>query len=153
MEHIYQASDLASKRRELMDAARAGFAQIRDTDGAGLVLIPQHRFQLLTTMREHLARLLTLESALERSASERKPADLGELAWLLVFDDDDQQEFRRELVDALVRSLANDSADHVEMCIREWKTTARALSNARSRKTLTARGDAAAFFEEVERPG
>ena len=72
MEHIYQASDLASKRRELMNAARAGGAQIRDTDGTGLVLLPQSRYDLLRAMQGHLAKLVTLEAALDRPRKERR---------------------------------------------------------------------------------
>ena len=66
MEHIYQASDLASKRRELMDAARAGLAQIRDTDGTGLVMVPQGRFELLRALREQFSRYIALEAIFER---------------------------------------------------------------------------------------
>ena len=41
MTRIYQSSDLSTKRRELLDAARSGYAQIRDRDGMGLVSILQ----------------------------------------------------------------------------------------------------------------
>lgn len=152
MDHIYQASDLASKRRELLDDARLGFAQIRDTDGTGLVMLPQGRFDFLRALREQFGRFIALEGTLERPAKERRATDFGEFAWLTAFDEDDQLSFRRELLDALVQSLAGDSVEPAERCIKEWRTTARALSNEKSHRILTGAGDDAAAFQEVERP-
>lgn len=153
MDHIYQASDLASKRRELMDAARLGFAQIRDTDGTGLVMLPQGRFDFLRALREHFSRFIALEGTFERPVKERRATDFGEFAWLTAFDEEDQLSFRRELLDALMQSLAGDSVEPAERCINEWRTTARALSNEKSRRILTGAGDDDAAFEEVARPG
>ena len=152
MEHIYQASDLAGKRRELMDAARSGFAQIRDTDGTGLVLLPQGRFDLLRALRDHFSRFMSLEATLERPKGERRVTDFGELAWLAAFDEDDQLSFRRELMEALIQCLATDSVAPVEKCIRDWRATAVALSNEKARRVLTTPGPSEASFEEVGRP-
>lgn len=151
-EHIYQASDLAGKRRELLDVARSGFAQIRDTDGVGLVLMPQGRFELLRALREQFSRFVLLEATFERPAEERRVTDFGEFAWLAPFDADDQQTFRKELMEALVQCFATDSLEPVEKCIRDWRTTARALSNEKSRRVLMGAGDEAASFEQVSRP-
>lgn len=152
MEHIYQASDLAGKRRELMDAARSGFAQIRDTDGTGLVLLPQGRFDLLRALRDQFSRFVSLEAAFERPKSERRVTDFGDFAWLTAFEEDDQLSFRRELMETLVQSLATDSVDPVEKCIRDWRTTAHALANEKARHVLTSGGEGDASFEEVRRP-
>ncbi|MHB8875300.1 MAG: hypothetical protein ACYC8T_16565 [Myxococcaceae bacterium] len=152
MDHIYQASDLAAKRRELIDAARSGFAQIRDTDGTGLVLLPQGRFDLLRGLREQFTRFISLEAAFERPKTERRATDFGDFAWLAEFDEDDQLAFRRELMATLMQSLATDSVEPVERCIRDWRTTARALSNEKSRRVLTSPGESEASFAEVGRP-
>lgn len=153
MERIYQASDLAQKRREVIDAAKAdGFAQIRDSDGVGLVLLPQGRFELLRALRDLLARFVALEATFERPAQERRVTDFGEFAWLTAFDADDQQEFRRELMGSLLQCLAMESVDPVEKCVRDWRTTARALSNEKSRRVLTGAGEADSAFEQVRRP-
>jgi hypothetical protein len=152
MEHIYQASDLAGKRRELMDAARSGFAQIRDTDGTGLVLLPQGKFDLLRALRTHFSRFISLQAALERPRNERRVTDFGEFAWLAVFDEDEQLEFRRELVETLVQSLATDSVEPVEKCIADWRTTALALANEKARRVLTSPGEGESSFDEVGRP-
>lgn len=141
MAHIYKASDLTSKRRELLDAARLGFAQIRDTDGTGLVMLPQGRFDFLRALREQFGRFIALEGTLERPAKDRRATDFGEFAWLTAFDEDDQRSFRLELLDALVQSLASDSVEPADRCVDEWRTTARALSNEKSRRILTGSGD------------
>ena|SRR5437899_1435802 len=152
MEHIYQASDLSAKRRELMNAARADVAQIHDTDGTGLVLLTQKKFEFLRSLRDHFSRFVTLEAGLERPASERRVTDLGEFAWLAVFDADDQRAFRSELLQAFMRAVALESVAPIDSCIEDWRTTARALSNDKSRRTLTAPGDDPGAFEEVTRP-
>jgi hypothetical protein len=152
MQHIYQASDLAAKRRELLDAARTGYAQIRDTDGTGLVLLLGHRFQLLCALREQLSRFLTLEAALEKPANERRLTDFGEFAWLAAFEEDDQRTFRHELMEALLQSLATDSMEPAESCLQDWRTTARALSSEKSHRILTAPGEDLASYDEAKRP-
>src|SRR3979411_3310398 len=38
---IFQSSDLANKRVEVLDAARAGLARVRDKDGTSLVMLPE----------------------------------------------------------------------------------------------------------------
>jgi hypothetical protein len=152
IEHIYQASDLASKRRELMDAARAGFAQIRDTDGTGLVMVPQGRFELLRGLREQFSRYIALDAIFERPKEQRRVSDFGEFAWLWVFDEDDQLSFRHELMESLVHCLANDTIEPAERCVAEWRMTARALSSEKSRRILTSPGDDEGRFEEVTRP-
>ncbi|HYO53576.1 hypothetical protein [Archangium sp.] len=149
---IYLASDLSTKRRDVLNAARAGLARIRDTDGLGLVLVPQRNFEILRAYRELLAKLLMLESAWKRPASERCPSDFGEFAWLVAFDEDDQKSFHRELLDASIQALATDSFDPVNACVEDWRMTARSLSKEKSRRVLTAPGDDLSTFEEVERP-
>lgn len=152
MDHIYQASDLAGKRRELMDAARSGYAQIRDTDGTGLVLLPQGRFDLLRALQDQFKRFVSLEATFDRPKGERRVTDFGDFAWLAAFDEDDQLLFRRELKETLIQCLATDSVVPVEKCIRDWRTTAVALSNEKARRALTGPGENDATFDEVGRP-
>lgn len=152
MEHIYQASDLSAKRRELMDAARTEFVQIRDTDGTGLVLGPKGGLDFLRAARKMLATLVTLQAAFDRPGKHKRPSELGEFAWLAAFDADDQATFRSELLEVLAQALSTDSMEPVEKCVREWKTTARALENDMSRRILTAPGEKLEAFDEVGRP-
>jgi hypothetical protein len=153
MSKIYTASDLSTKRRELLDAARSGYAQIRDRDGTGLVMVPQQQYEHLTAFSGFLTRLIALDSAFAKPASERRASDLGEFAWLSAFDEDDQQAFRLELLEALAAALGSRSLEPVETCLRDWRTTASALSNERGKRTLIAKGDGEGTFIEVRRPG
>ncbi len=132
---IYTASDLqSSKRRIILDQARSGCAEIRDKDGTGLVLVRKSNFVLLRSVREWFSKFVTVLAAFERPTSERRPTDFGELSWLSEFDEEDRQVFRKELLEALNRSLSLDSFEPVENLIRDWRTTASALSNQRAFK-------------------
>ncbi len=150
---IYTASDLqSSKRRIILDQARSGCAEIRDKDGTGLVLVRKSNFVLLRSVREWFSKFVTVLAAFERPTSERRPTDFGELSWLSEFDEEDRQVFRKELLEALNRSLSLDSFEPVENLIRDWRTTASALSNPEGRRVLTSPGDQLSAFTEVERP-
>jgi hypothetical protein len=144
----YQASDLAgTKRREFLDAARAGAAQLRDTDGVSLVMVPLKALDTLEQLKTWASRYLQVEGALERRHAERRASDFGDVAWLEIFDEDDQATFRHELHDALLRALATGSTEPVEICVRDWQTTARALSDETRRSILTGRPGEEDFAE------
>lgn len=151
-DNIFQASDLSAKRRQVMNTARSGFARIRDTDGTGLVLLPQRSFEFLRSLGQQLTKIVTLDAALQRPRKDRRPADYGELAWLTAFDEDDQETFRSEFLSALSQALAIESVAPADACIREWRVTARALANEKVRRALTSAGEPEAAFEEVKRP-
>jgi len=97
---VFQSSDLAGvKRREFIGAARGGGALLRDTDGFALTMVPLAQLEAITEVaRTAVAALLAL-AALARGAV--RPAELGQLAWLAVFDEEDRAEFFAELRDAL----------------------------------------------------
>ena len=116
-----------------------------------LVMVPSSAFDVLVSLRDWLARDLRLEDVLGRPWAERRPIEFGDLAWLSVFDDDDQMEFHRELHEALMLTLASDSTEPVDRCVREWRTTARALSDT-ARRTVLVGAVTEDDFEEVDRP-
>lgn len=146
---VFQASDLAgAKRREFLGAARQGGALLRDTDGFALTMVPLAQLEAITEIAQvAVAALLALASLGRGSA---RPAELGRLAWLASFDEDDRAEFFEELRDALSVAAATRDAAPVETCLREWRTTAQALSDPLRRTILTAPGDA--DYAEVDRP-
>ncbi|MHB1498294.1 MAG: DUF6247 family protein [Acidimicrobiales bacterium] len=146
---VYQASDLAgARRREFLGAAREGGALLRDTDGFALTMVPLSQLEAVTEVaRTAVAALVAISKA---ARGQLRPADLGELAWLAVFDEDDRAEFFDELRDALSIAEATRDASTVETCLREWRTTARALSDPRAREILTGPGDDS--YVEVARP-
>lgn len=147
---VFQASDLAgAKRREFLGAAREGGALLRDTDGFALTMVPLAQLEAITEIAQVAVAALLALAALSRRGSAR-PADLGQLAWLAIFDEDDRGEFFGELRDALSVAAATRDAAPVETCLREWRTTARALSDPLRRSILTAPGDD--DYVEVDRP-
>ena len=150
---IYTASDLQStKRRKILDQARSSCAQIRDKDGMGLVLLRQSSFDLLRSLRALFSKFVSLEAAFERPTAERRATDFGEFAWLTAFDEDDQQTFRREFLEAVSQSIASDSVEAVEQCIHDWRLSARVLSNEKSRRIHTSPGESLSAFTEVGKP-
>jgi hypothetical protein len=146
---VFQASDLAgAKRREFLGAAREGGALLRDTDGFALTMVPLSQLEAIAEIaRTAVAALLAL-AALSRGPV--RPAELGQLAWLAAFDDDDRAEFFDELRDALTLAESTRDAGPVETCLREWRTTAQALSDPLGREVLLGPGND--DYAEVTRP-
>lgn len=151
MEHvIFQASDLAKERVRVLDAARAGRAVVRDKDGTGLVMLPESHLAVLegyARWSQTLQRLNVLVAA-ERQVS---VAELGDLAWLRVFDKDDQRAFSDELHEALIAGLSDEDLGAVDEVVADWKVTARQLEDPLRRSVLlgaTGPGD----FVEADKP-
>jgi len=146
---VFQASDLAgAKRRDFIGAARGGGALLRDTDGFALTMVPLSQLEAITEVAHTAVAALLAVAALARGHT--RPAELGQLAWLAVFDEDDRAEFFDELRDALALAEATRDAEPVETCLREWRTSARALSDPLAREILTGPGDD--DYAEVTRP-
>lgn len=146
---VFQASDLAgTKRREFLGAAREGGALLRDTDGFALTMIPLAQLEAITEIAHTAVAALLATAALGRASV--RPAELGQLAWLAVFEDDDRAEFFGELRDALAVAEATRDAVPVETCLREWRITARALADPHRRTILAGPGDD--DYAEVSRP-
>jgi hypothetical protein len=146
---VFQASDLAgARRREFLGAAREGGALLRDTDGFALTMVPLSQLEAIAEVARTAVAALLAAAALGRGQA--RPAELGQLAWLAAFDEDDRAEFFGELRDALAIAEATRDAAPVETCLREWRTTARALSDPLAREILTGPGDD--DYAEVIRP-
>jgi hypothetical protein len=146
---VFQASDLAgAKRRDFLGAARTGGALLRDTDGFALTMVPLSHLEAITEVARTAVAALLAVAALGRGHV--RPAELGQFAWLAVFDEDDQAEFFNDLRDALALAESTRDAAPVETCLREWRTTARALSDPVAREILTGPGDD--NYAEVTRP-
>lgn len=150
---IFQATDLAtSKRVEFLDAARHGGARLRDKDGTSLVMMRESRLNLLELLAEWNNAHLRLEALLSRSGSP-SVSDLGELAWLRVFDRDDLQAFVGELHEALVAAHADGDLTALQRVVDEWRVTASQLNDPLRRSVLVSEVELASdSFDEVERP-
>jgi hypothetical protein len=132
---IFQSSDLANKRTEVLEAARNGQARVRDKDGTSLVMLPESRLRLLETLTKWWQAYMKLEALLHKSQLPRA-GELGELAWLRVFDRDDYQEFVSELHDALVAANADGDTAVLDESIKAWRVTARQLEDPLRRSVL-----------------
>ncbi|HEU5417854.1 MAG TPA: DUF6247 family protein [Streptosporangiaceae bacterium] len=85
-----------------------------------------------------VAALLAVAALSQRDV---RPAQLGQLAWVAALDSEDRGEFFEELRDALSVAESTRDVTPVETCLREWRTTARALSDPLRRAILTGPGD------------
>src|SRR5436305_3826279 len=147
METVFQASDLAQKRVEFLDAARAGGARLRDKDGTSLVMLPESQLLWLQSIAKWASLHLRLEELVRREAMPTV-SDLGELAWLRVFDLEDLREFAEELHEALVIASADQSSNPLDECVKAWRATARQLEDPLRRRVLLGKHDPD-DFEEV----
>src|SRR6266566_9112938 len=102
-------------------------------------MLPLTELEAITEVARTAVAALLAVAALSRG--QVRPAELGQLAWLAVFDEDDRAEFFDELRDALAVAEATRDAEPAETCLREWRTTARALSDPLAREILTGPGD------------
>ena len=132
---IFQATDLAQRRTEFLAAARDGGARLRDKDGTSLVMLPESHVRLLEELSDWSTAYMRLES-LVRRGSQPTVSDLGDLAWLRVFDLDDLREFVAELHEVLVAARADDSTRAIDDMIRDWRVTAEQLSDPLRRSVL-----------------
>lgn len=147
---IFQSSDLAQKRVQVLDAARAGKARLRDKDGLSLVMLPESKLELLEELADWNAAHLRLEELLAQGNTP-SIGELGDLAWLRVFDGEDLQEFLVELHQVLIASYADETLDALRECVAAWRTTARQLDDPLQRTVL--RGQlSAADLTEASRP-
>ncbi|MEV0591336.1 hypothetical protein [Nonomuraea cavernae] len=147
MTDIYQASDLANKRTEIIDRARHGLAQIRDKDSTSLVMLPERRLRMLEEIAKWSLAHMRLEELLRREAAPPNVTDLGDLAWLRVFELDDLREFVDELHAVLVAAHSDEDPSVLEECIRAWRITARQLEDPLRRSVLLGRHDPDDFTE------
>jgi hypothetical protein len=149
---IFQTSDLAGKKRiEFVEAARAGSARLRDKDGTSLVMLPEARVEALRRVTTWSGHLLRLQELLVRDSSP-SVSDLGELAWLRVFDRDDLQEFADELHQVLIASISDEDTGPLEEAINAWRVTAQALDDPLRRSVLLRGEHSPANFVPAERP-
>jgi len=147
---IFQPTDLAQKRVQVLEAARTGGARVRDKDGTSLVMLPESRLRLLEQLADWGTAGLRLEQLLAR-ATRPTVADLGALGWLRVFDDEDQREFLDELQQALLAAHADEDLGVLDGCVLAWRTTARQLEDPLRRSVLMGHLDAT-DLEDVDRP-
>ncbi len=111
-------------------------------------MLPLAQMEAITEIADIAVAALVAEFALTKGSP--RPAELGTLSWLAVFDKEDLAEFFGELRDALAIASSTRDATAIDTCLQEWRTTARALSDPIRRRILT--GVGSDDFVEVDRP-
>lgn len=149
---IYQASDFNRQYRAILEAARAGVARVRDTDGTSLIVSREARWGALQCVTTAAANFMPLEAAVGH-ACDRRPelSEFGDWTWLRVFDHEELAEFVSEMREAIAIGAKEVSAAPVLDVLAAWRMTADSLEDPLSRETLLGPVDSAAL-EEVGRP-
>lgn len=156
---IFQSSDLNQRGRSILDAAREGFARIRDKDGASLVMTREERFGELERrgntgerLADLTANFMLVENAVEhRSGIEPGLADLGDWVWLRYLPMEDLSEFVAEIREVLYTACREHSVEQIEESLDAWRETALALRDPLSRETLLSKNKASDYVE-AKRP-
>ncbi len=139
-ERIYQPSDLAGTgRKQFVADALRDRARLRSSDGESLVMLREARLQHVAAVRDYAIALLTVTTAIKRPRDERRASDYGDWAFISVFDDDDIEEFLDEINEAVVRAASGEDHADVERLLREWRMSARTLSDPVAREILAGR--------------
>ncbi len=135
----YQATDLARRHREVIDAARTGRALVRDKDGTALILTLAADVERNEEIADLALELVRLRQAVEQPAEHRSPMSYGDQAWLSVLPDADQRRFLDELTEALLIAASGTSLRPVELLIDDWRATAEAWADPDTREALLAK--------------
>jgi hypothetical protein len=137
--HTYQPTDLTtSKRRDFLEEARVGVARLRNSDGETLVALPERDLNALVELRSYTLAFLSLENAMSRARSDRRPTDFGEMAWAIAFDEEDLAQFRSEYADGLAHALAERSVDRLEQDLNAWRLTSVLLRDSEAMARVNA---------------
>ncbi|MEU4835813.1 hypothetical protein [Streptosporangium sp. NPDC023615] len=146
---IFQSSDLANKRTEVLDAAREGLARVRDKDGTSLVMLPERRLRLLEEIARWSRAHMRLDELLRRNVIPNV-GDLGDLAWLRVFDADDLREFVEDLHNALIAAHSDEDTSALDECVKAWRITARQIEDPLRRSILMGKHNVDDYVEVRE---
>jgi hypothetical protein len=126
---IFGATDLKTRRTELLGAALKGRALVRAVDGTALVLTRLAAVEASDCVATWALRL-------HRAMSSTPTALPAELEWLDAFDAQDRAECLSELWTALTQVLVEEDRTPFDEAIRGWRTTAEAIADPTRREVL-----------------
>lgn len=150
---IYQPTDLAgTKRREFIEAAKTGRAQLRDSDGTSIVALPARELKLLDELARWSSEIRRLYELLG-SGAPLTVSRLDQLAWLRVFEPEDIRAFADEMQEALIVAMADRDPDLIEEVERAWRITASEVEDPLRRAALTSRFDIQDYRDAAEVEG
>lgn len=126
---IYGATDLKTRRTELLGAAVRDRALIRAVDGTALVLTRLDRVEAQDCVATWALRLHAAETA-------GVPGVPQELSWMEGLEADDRRLCMDELWVALTQVQVGEDRSVFDELLRAWRTTAAALEDPRRRQVL-----------------
>lgn len=138
----YQATDLARRHREVIDAARRGSALIRDKDGVALLMAPADQDRRTREINEIALGLVRIATVLLAGDPHPVAGALGNLAWLSVLPSEAQRRFFDEMAEAIMVAASGTSMRPVEKLLGDWRATAEAWADPDVREQLLAAEDA-----------
>jgi hypothetical protein len=149
---IFTASDLDRKRRAVLDAAKSGVARVRDTDGSHLVMERAQAFEARSAVAVWSLRLHRLDQAAELPREERRPRHFGDVTWARHLPEEDFQQLRADLWDAVQAAHSELNADIIASAARDWMMRAQARERGARLREIATYGAAKAREHDKE-PG
>ncbi len=132
---VFQASDLANRRRDFIDAGRAGEAVLRDTDGFALIMEPLYDRDTREAILSAALSVIRVESAMERS--DVRASELP-YPWLLSLDQEKRDLCLREFRDALSLASFTESIEPFRKCVGNWISAAQEFVDTVAARRLMA---------------
>jgi len=126
---IFGATDLKTRRTELLGAAMKGRALVRAVDGTALVLTRLAAVEAQDCVATWALRL-------HRTSVGDAAEPPAELEWLATLDDSDRARCLAELWTALTQVLVDEDRTVFDQALRDWRVTAEALADPERREVL-----------------
>ena len=124
-DEVVLATDLKKRQRYWLDRARqTGGVTIVQGKAADLVLAS--RREVAQAVKAAARGELAARFLREVLVLGRRPAESGVFPWLADLEEQEGQEFLRELVEAFARSSTTGSWDEFDELLDDWRTTAEA---------------------------
>ena len=148
---IYAATDLKTRRTELLGVALKGRALVRAVDGTALVLTRLAEVEAQECVATWALRLHAMHDAADGGADggASLPPELG---WLRSLDEEDRARCLDELWRALVQVRADEDRAVFDEALRAWRVTAEALADPERREVLLGSVEVE-DFAVADRPG
>lgn len=149
----YLPSDLQRRYRAILDEAKAGQARLRDLDGTNILMLPEHEVEVLRRIGAAAANLAAVERLAE-AVHRRDPdvAEYGEWSWLRVFEAEDLRNFIRDVREAIIVGVREESTALLDEQLRAWRVTAEQAEDPLFVSILKA-GFSEDDYVQVSRPG
>lgn len=133
----FQLADLARRPADVVRSVRAGIRAVLVIGDMELVVQPAQRVSGMEYELTAIRRCLRLMQLLSTRPKRRNTEDYGELSWLAVLPESDQEAFVADYANALL-DLPDTGTEAVERLLYDWHQTARAWADPMTRAELTA---------------